>query len=185
MEASYCARACAGTLSEIQASYFVKKSSQSATPIFSPLAGVVAAGLLVVVAGLLVVVAGELVVVVVVVVVLLLALVVVALLLLVSAPPHALKKSAHATQSIRGTKFLFSTYFSSNVRTGEGAAANTACKDWKSAGIIHENRSTLTDAESAPDQQTTILPSRADAASAKHLAVKNLFAFSVMIDSAH
>jgi hypothetical protein len=82
-------------------------------PIFSPLAAVVAAGLLVVAAGLLVVVAGVLVVVVV-VVVLLLAFVVVTLLLLVSPPPHALKLSAAITHNIRGRNFL-NTYFYSST----------------------------------------------------------------------
>jgi hypothetical protein len=100
----YCARAASGTLPEMQASYFVRKSSHSGTPILSPplLAVVVEAGLVEAVAGLLVVV-------VVVVVVVLLVLVVLAVVVfdVVSDPPQAVNRSANKTPRPRGMKVLF------------------------------------------------------------------------------
>jgi hypothetical protein len=102
-----CARAAAGTLSEIQASYFVIKSSHSGTPILSPALAVVV--VVVVVAGVLVVVAGVLVVVVVVVVEVLLAEVAFEeLVVVVSELPQAANSSAQETASDRETKILFS-----------------------------------------------------------------------------
>ena len=97
---SYCARTAAGTFPEIQASYFSRYSSHSATPILSPLLVVVD---VVVEAGELVVVAGVLVVVVVVVVVDLLAVVeVLPPFEFVSEPAQPANSNAHERQSVRG-----------------------------------------------------------------------------------
>jgi uncharacterized membrane protein len=96
-------------LLEIQASYFARKSSHSATPILSPLPEVVVVVGVLVVAGVVVVI-GVLVVVVVgvivVVAVLLAAVVFVELVVVVSDPPQAAKLSAQETDSIRETKNL-------------------------------------------------------------------------------
>jgi hypothetical protein len=90
----------------MQASYFVMKSSHSATPIFSPLLVVV---VVVVDAGVLVVVVVAGVLVVVVVVVDEVWLVEVAfepLVVGVSDPPQPVKRSAQETESVRETKIL-------------------------------------------------------------------------------
>lgn len=107
--ASYCARAAAGTLPVTQASYFVRKSSHSAMPIFSPaeadllevlvFAGVVFAGVVAVAAG---VAAG-----VIVVAVLLPMLVELVVDVLVSDPPQAASRNAQASASDRQAKIRF------------------------------------------------------------------------------
>jgi predicted metalloprotease len=95
------ARCASGTLLEMQASYFVMKSSHSGTPMASP------TGMVEVVGGAVVVVVGVLVVVVVVVVAVLLAEVVLEELVVESEPPQAANRSAHMRESDRETKNLF------------------------------------------------------------------------------